>query len=125
MEDNASLLAIVKDLKAENQELKSEVQDVKERLDRREKSLNARLDSLDSKAIQHTKKVSALDHKYVSVAGVTEVLKTNQMDMEKWLLSSMSQRPARLDNNMKLSKLSGRESQTILDSAPFPAVKRI
>ena len=96
--DNASLLAIVKDLKAENQELKAEVQDVKARLDRREKSLNARLDSLDSQAIQQTKKVSALDHKYVSVASVTEVLKTNQMDMEKWLLSSMSQRPARLDN---------------------------
>ena len=122
MKDNASLLAIVEDLKAENQELKAEVQDVKARLDRQEKSLSARLDSLDSQAIKHTKKVSALDHKYVSVAGVTEVLKTNQMDMEKWLLSSMSQRPARFDNDMKLS---GRESQTILNSAPFPAVKRI
>ena len=78
MEDNASLVAMMKDLKAQ-------VQDQQARLDRQDN----RFERLDSKDLELTKKVSALDHKYVSVAGVTEVLKTNQLETDKWLLSSM------------------------------------
>ena len=88
MEDNASCVAMVKDLKAQ-------MQDQQARLDRQDKSVQARFERQDSKDLELTKKVSALDHKYVSVAGVTEVLKTNQLDTDKWLLSSMSQKPTR------------------------------
>ena len=88
VEDNASCVAMVKDLKAQ-------MQDQQARLDRQDKSVQARFERQDSKDLELTKKVSALDHKYVSVAGVTEVLKTNQLDTDKWLLSSMSQKPTR------------------------------
>ena len=88
MEDNASCVAMVKDLKAQ-------MQDQQARLDRQDKSVQARFERQDSKDLELTKKVSALDHKYVSVAGVTEVLKTNQLETDKWLLSSMSQKPTR------------------------------
>ena len=88
MEDNASCVAMVKDLKAQ-------MQDQQSRLDRQDKSVQARFERQDSKDLELTKKVSALDHKYVSVAGVTEVLKTNQLETDKWLLSSMSQKPTR------------------------------
>ena len=82
MEDNASLVAMMKDLKAQ-------MVDQQARLDKQDKSVQARFERLDSKDLELTKKVSALDHKYVSVAGVTEVLKTNQLETDKWLLSSM------------------------------------
>ena len=96
----------MKDLKAQMQEQQARLdrqdKSVQARFDRQEKSVKARIDGLDSKAMELIKKVSALDHKYVSVAGVTEVLKTNQLETEKWLLSSMtmSQKPARLENNL-------------------------
>ena len=99
MEDDTSLVAMMKDLKAQ-------MQDHQSRLDRQDKSVQARfdrqeerLDRLDSKDMEFTKKVSALDHKYVSIAGVTEVLKSTQLETEKWLLSSMSQKPARWENH--------------------------
>ena len=106
LDDNSSLVATMKDLKAQMQEQQARLdrqdKSVQARFDRQEKSVKARIDGLDSKAMELIKKVSALDHKYVSVAGVTEVLKTNQLETEKWLLSSMtmSQKPARLENNL-------------------------
>ena len=82
-------------------DLKAQMQDLQARHDRKEKSDQARFDRqetrfdrLDSKDMEFTKKISALDHKYVSIAGVTEVLKNTQLETEKWLLSSMSQNPA-------------------------------
>ena len=92
MEDNTSLVAMVKDLKAQNDEQKA-------RLDRQEKMVKARLDGQDSKDLELIKKVSALEHKYVAVAGVTEVLKTNQLETDKWLLQSMSRKPSRYQDN--------------------------
>ena len=114
MEDNTiinNLQAQVQELEAENQERKAEYQDlraedqdlkasvdrqdksVRARFDRLEESAKARLDPLESNVMEHTQKISALDHKYVSLAGVTQVLKTNQMETDKWLLSSFSQKP--------------------------------
>ena len=71
------MAALIKDLKAQ-------MLDVQERLERQ-----------DSKDLDLTRRVSALDHKYVSIAGVTEVLKDNQLETEKWFLSSLSQRTNR------------------------------
>ena len=71
------MTALIKDLKAQ-------MLDVQERLERQ-----------DSKDLDLTRRVSALDHKYVSIAGVTEVLKDNQLETEKWFLSSLSQRTNR------------------------------
>ena len=71
------MTALIKDLKAQ-------MLDMQERLERQ-----------DSKDLDLTRRVSALDHKYVSIAGVTEVLKDNQLETEKWFLSSLSQRTNR------------------------------
>ena len=71
------MIALMKDLKAQ-------ILDVRGRLERQ-----------DSKDLELTRRVSALDHKYVSIAGVTEVLKNKQLETEKWFLSSLSQRSNR------------------------------
>ena len=75
--DDKSSIALMKDLRAQMQDVQ------------------ARLERLDSKDLEVTRRLSALDHKYVSIAGITDVVKNNQLETEKLLLASMSQRPAR------------------------------
>ena len=82
------MAALMKDLKAQ-------LLDVQARLERQDSSVKGRLDRLDSKDLDLTRKVSALDHKYVSIAGVAEVLKDNQLQTEKWVLSSLSRKTNR------------------------------
>ena len=82
------MAALMKDLKAQ-------LLDVQARLERQDSSVKGRLDRLDSKDLDLTRRVSALDHKYVSIAGVAEVLKDNQLETEKWVLSSLSQKTNR------------------------------
>ena len=72
-------------------DLKAQLLDVQARLERHD----SRIERQDSKDLDLTRRVSALDHKYVSIAGVTEVLKDNQLETEKWFLSSLSQRTSR------------------------------
>ena len=80
---------------AQMKDLKAQMVDLHARLERQDKSVEGRLDRQDSKDLDLTRRVSALDHKYVSIAGVTEVLRDNQMETEKWFLSSLSQRTNR------------------------------
>ena len=82
------MAALMKDLQAQ-------MIDMQARLERQDKSVKGRLDRLDSKDLDLTRRVSALDHKYVSIAGVAEVLKDNQLETEKWVLSSLSQKTNR------------------------------
>ena len=42
--------------------------------------------------LDQTKKLSGLDHKYASIEGVVGVLKNNQLETDKWLLSTVSQK---------------------------------
>ena len=75
------MAALMKDLQAQ-------MIDMQARLERQD----SRFERQDSKDLDLTRRVSALDHKYVSIAGVAEVLKDNQLQTEKWVLSSLSQR---------------------------------